>query len=361
MSAKQKIFAFGYNVFYQTAPNSTEINIIEPIDITASTQCSHIIWANLNVTLGLDANRNIVKWGYDELTNRRIAPTVTTFPQNGRKFFGDEDNIRGFLDNQGKLYINGKIMVLPNECVDVAYLWTGDHVVCVTADGKLWQWNTQANALSPQEIKPIDQMDHYFNKVACGENHFVALTQDGEVFTWGSGRHGQLGHGNLKSVDKPTVIELLQGLKVTEIACGGWHSAVITDSQDLYTFGWNNMGRLGISTTENSRDDRLVINPAEPNLIEFNSDIDNSEILDLNVLRVSCGSAHTAVVTDDCCLRVCGWGKYGQLGQRDQNLENQNQFIPVKLDSLQEYRVLDCYCGRWNTFALVEDFRALNL
>ena len=72
-------------------------------------------------------------------------------------------------------------------------------------------------------------LDPFFINAVCGENHCLALTRDGEVLSWGSGRFGQLGHGVLtNSLDKPTVIEFFQGLRVKEIACGGFHSAVIT-------------------------------------------------------------------------------------------------------------------------------------
>jgi alpha-tubulin suppressor-like RCC1 family protein len=88
------------------------------------------------------------------------------------------------------------------------------------------------NHEEPKKIMSSDEsgsLNPFFINVVCGENHCLALTRDGEVFSWGSGRFGQLGHEELtNSLDKPTAIEFFQGLRVKEIACGSFHSAVIT-------------------------------------------------------------------------------------------------------------------------------------
>lgn len=50
--------------------------------------------------------------------------------------------------------------------------------------------------------------------------HFLALTSDGEVYSWGNGDGGRLGHGDNNNKEEPTLIASLTGLKVTKIACG---------------------------------------------------------------------------------------------------------------------------------------------
>ena len=54
--------------------------------------------------------------------------------------------------------------------------------------------------------------------LAAGSEHSVALTLDGGVFTWGSGRYGQLGHGGNHSENLPKKIVELMGTKVTQVA-----------------------------------------------------------------------------------------------------------------------------------------------
>ncbi|CAB5135926.1 unnamed protein product [Rhizophagus irregularis] len=312
------------------------------------TQCDDIIWANISSTLGINnIERKLMFWGFDDTRNKIISPTH--FPaQNIMKYFGDDNGIQGYLDINGNLYGHSKkIFNLPAKCVDVAQMWTGSNVIAVTMDGKLWQFNLKNNE-KPKKITAFDEsgsLNPFFTNVVCGENHSLALTRDGEVFSWGSGRFGQLGHGEFtNSLEKPTSIEFFQGLRVKEIACGGFHSAVITDSGDLYTFGWNHFGRLGISSGKDS-----MVNCAEPSLIEFGGEND----IELNVLKVACGSAHTVAITDDYRLWSCGWGKYGQLGLGADRLNDNYLFVQVDSTEFRDKQIVDCLCGRWNTFLIL--------
>lgn len=84
--------------------------------------------------------------------------------------------------------------------------------------------------------------------VSCGFDHTLILSDNGTVFSFGSTSRGQLGHGEI-SVDiicAPKKIEMLSGMKVVAVASGGWHCAVVTDSGDLYVWGWNESGQLGL-------------------------------------------------------------------------------------------------------------------
>ena len=49
-------------------------------------------------------------------------------------------------------------------------------------------------------------------QVALGENHCVFLSRDGEVYSYGNNQYGQLGIGTLKdSLKEPTLVTALQG------------------------------------------------------------------------------------------------------------------------------------------------------
>ena len=71
-------------------------------------------------------------------------------------------------------------------------------------------------------------------------------TEMGELFAWGSGNEGRLGHGNNQSSNVPLVVPTLQGKIVTEIACGFQHSmALVRTAQgsELYSWGYGEQGR----------------------------------------------------------------------------------------------------------------------
>jgi hypothetical protein len=88
--------------------------------------------------------------------------------------------------------------------------------------------------------------------VAAGENHSLALSCSGQVFSWGSNSFGQLGH-NSKTLSHqarltPKRIDAFKGLAMVEIAASGCHSAAISSEADggiVYTWGSNKKGQLG--------------------------------------------------------------------------------------------------------------------
>ncbi|NXU45513.1 RCCD1 protein, partial [Drymodes brunneopygia] len=65
--------------------------------------------------------------------------------------------------------------------------------------------------------------------VSCGSRHTAVVTREyGELYTWGWGKYGQLGHGNSLSSDRARRVELLvaKGLRVEEVVCGPWTTYV---------------------------------------------------------------------------------------------------------------------------------------
>ena len=58
---------------------------------------------------------------------------------------------------------------------------------------------------------------------------------NGDLFTWGGGMYGKLGHGNESGHSNPRRVETLMGLSIVDIACGSRHTAVVTNKGCLYT------------------------------------------------------------------------------------------------------------------------------
>lgn len=73
-------------------------------------------------------------------------------------------------------------------------------------------------------------------QIACGTHHSCVLTRDGEVFTFGDGTNGALGHGGTQSELTPRRVEDLPGA-ATSVVCGGLFTIVKVSSGDLYGFG----------------------------------------------------------------------------------------------------------------------------
>lgn len=80
-------------------------------------------------------------------------------------------------------------------------------------------------------------------QVACGLHHSVLLTDTGEVFTFGSNQQGQLGLGDFVHRERPTKVPV--STPIVQIAAGSNHSLLLTAQGQVYTFGSNQKGQLG--------------------------------------------------------------------------------------------------------------------
>jgi len=109
------------------------------------------------------------------------------------------------------------------------------------AYGQLGLGRSQLVSETPKQVQSIRNVA----TLCAGFEHVVAVTKDGEVYTWGYGRDGQLGHNNLSDIQKPKHVEALKGKKSVACAAGGGHSAVVTDKGAVFVFGKGRDGQLG--------------------------------------------------------------------------------------------------------------------
>ena len=174
---------------------------------------------------------------------------------------------------------------------------------------------------------------------ACGggseEHHSAAVASSGAIYTWGSGRSGQLGHSDLESLVMPRVVDspLLHGQQVVQVACGSAHTLVVTHTGSVLAWGWGHFGQLGTGSTGNSLMPVCVAG------------------LDAVVIyRVACGSAHSTAVSDTGQLYTWGWGVNGQLGHGD----DATYTSPTMVKRLETVYISQVSCGLAHTVAVSE-------
>ncbi|KAK4016037.1 hypothetical protein OUZ56_031000 [Daphnia magna] len=91
------------------------------------------------------------------------------------------------------------------------------------------------------------------SQVACGLHHSVLLTTDGQVYTFGSNSYGQLGVGDLSSRGSPTLVKIPSGINVSMIAAGSYHTAVLTSDGDVLTWGAHLKGQLAREASDSNQ------------------------------------------------------------------------------------------------------------
>ena len=284
-------------------------------------------------------------------TDRQLLLWLHRKPEEWTLSWGGAGVIYGWGHNhRGQLGgVDGAKVKVPTPCESLSALRPvqlvgGEQTLfAITADGKVYATGYGAGGRlgiggtdSVCQATLLESIQHVCIKtvaVNSGGKHCLALSTDGEVYSWGEGDDGKLGHGNKTSCDRPRVIEALRGKDIVGISCGGAHSAATTTTGELYTWGKGRYGRLGHGDSE----DQL-----KPKLVEA--------LLGYRVIDVACGSgdAQTLCITDDDNVWSWGDGDYGKLGRGGSD----GCKIPMKIDSLAGLGVVKVECGSQFSVAL---------
>lgn len=176
----------------------------------------------------------------------------------------------------------------------------------LTDDGQVYGWGTfRSNDgilgfNSSTRVQPTPTLIPYLKKIkhlACGANHVLALSETGAVFSWGSGQQNQLGRRIIER-------NRLNGLQprefglpknIVHIGCGSYHSFAVHDSGKVYSWGLNSFGEAGVR--EGAGDNEAAI--VHPTLVE--------SLSGKNVTQVCGGSHHSLALTSDGQCLV--WGR----------------------------------------------------
>ncbi|KAL9674843.1 hypothetical protein QQ045_003042 [Rhodiola kirilowii] len=239
--------------------------------------------------------------------------------------------------------------------LDVHSVACGDrYAALVTKQGEIFSWGEESGGrlghgvdsdiLQPKLIDSLNKTN--IEVVACGEYHTCAVSLSGDLYSWGDGtyNYGLLGHGNQVSQWVPKrVTGPLDGVHVSYISCGPWHTAVVTSSGQLFTFGDGTFGVLG-------HGDRISVH--QPRVVE--------SLKGLRTVRAACGVWHTAAVVevmagnsgscDSSSGKLFTWGDgdKGRLGHGDK----EPKLVPTCVSSLVDTNFRQVACGHSLTVAL---------
>uniref|UniRef100_A0A3P8VBT7 RCC1-like domain-containing protein n=1 Tax=Cynoglossus semilaevis TaxID=244447 RepID=A0A3P8VBT7_CYNSE len=131
----------------------------------------------------------------------------------------------------------------------------GRHAMALTVDGKVFSWGEGDDGKLGHFSRITSSLSSY---IACGSSHSAAITSSGELYSWGLGEYGRLGHGDNTTQLRPKLVPSLRGVEVVDIAAGGAHSACVTASGELFTWGKGRYGRLGHGDSEDQLKPKLV-------------------------------------------------------------------------------------------------------
>ncbi|MDR2822676.1 MAG: hypothetical protein LBV58_03905 [Acholeplasmatales bacterium] len=297
-------------------------------------------------------------------------------------YYAGEANFSIYLDNYNNLYSVGsnasgqlgrgfsdqskKIEPLTTKVLsDVSLVSTGrsGFVIAYTNDSTLYGWGINQygqtghktkNSTDPTDnIISIPSVIHLddnikIKDIKSGERHTLLLDINGNVYAFGNNNLGQLGLGLETSrktiVSEPTKIDELffNYEKIVQIETSEYTSYCLTESGDLYTFGDNSDGTLG----DSSEDYQKIVN------VPTFTDIRNVE-------KISAKSTTCLYLTADNKAFVFGSNIFNQFG----NLEftGLKSSVPVEIKDLQDLegvksndKIIDILAGGISNFLLTD-------
>ncbi|KAK9819719.1 hypothetical protein WJX72_001643 [[Myrmecia] bisecta] len=211
----------------------------------------------------------------------------------------------------GQLGVGGTADVHEPQVLQVVRRWAalsfGDsHAAGVSGDGEAYTWGKndmgQIGSAAGEAKDVPTKMDILrgwdVRAIACGAEHTVAITAE-DVISWGSNAEGQCGQGERAETTwvKPRSIKPLQGLFVQQVVCGRFHTLCVTATSQVFAWGNNLSGQLGLGDTQNRRAPTLV-----------------DTLWAFPVQQLAAGDSHSAALTSSGFLFTWGSNEKGQLG-----------------------------------------------
>lgn len=301
-----------------------------------------------NFTLALDESGCLWGWGsnnYNVLsstaTTRFLAPIKLGFKTPISDFSCGSTHVIA-TDREGKIWVWGSnnygqlglghanTVLAPTELSrpsgmsEVIALEASIYsCYAVDATGKVWSWGYNSNGRlgdgtitsrsTPVAVSLTTGMPT-IRSISSTDGHVLALGADGTLWAWGYNGFGQLGNGNSSSSYVPVFVS--SGFSLgTKIAAGAYHSMLISQTGQVWTWGRNGNGQLGNGTITNSYTPVLC-----------------SAVTDWNsLIFISAGKNHSLALKSDGSLWSWGYNTYGQLGHGNTS----SLMVPTKLLNLK--------------------------
>ncbi|XP_055679804.1 probable E3 ubiquitin-protein ligase HERC4 isoform X2 [Lutzomyia longipalpis] len=215
------------------------------------------------------------------------------------------------------------------------------HSMALNEWGQVFTWGSDTHGQLGNELGAVQATPRVVRslstkhviQIVSGHFHCLALTNSGEIYAWGMNNYGQLGIGQgPEKVSKPMLVEALSGIPIAFICCGAHHSFALSTSGAIFAWGKNNFGQLGLNNETHHYYPQQI-----------------RGLRSLGVRHIACGDDFSVFLTADGRVFTCGLGSYGQLGHGGNN----NEITPRMVLELAGSTITQVSCGRKHTLAFV--------
>jgi alpha-tubulin suppressor-like RCC1 family protein len=167
--------------------------------------------------------------------------------------------------------------------------------------------------------------------IAAGDSHSLVALSDGSVYSFGHTAYGKLG-----IVDPPGATTYMTPQRVPKlgparaVAAGVLHSLVLLANGDLYSFGANSYGQLGLNDTTDRSFATRVGSLSQGNMITANW-------------------MHSLAILDNCGVYSFGYGWRSQLGHGDED----DRIVPTRIEGLSQGRAIEVAAGGGHNIVMI--------
>ncbi|KAK3154572.1 hypothetical protein QOZ80_2BG0192300 [Eleusine coracana subsp. coracana] len=152
------------------------------------------------------------------------------------------------------------------------------------------------------------------SRVIAGPGHSIVITTNGDVYSFGANCSGQLGLGDTEDRFKPCLIRSLQGIRITQAAVGSKRTMLVSDTGSVYAFGKDNF--RGAETLEAADAGEITT----PKIVE--------SLKGIFVVQAAIGGFFSAVLTREGRVHTFSWGQAERLGHSSDPSDVEPRLLP---------------------------------
>ena len=210
----------------------------------------------------------------------------------------------------------------------------GSHNLALSNEGKVYAWGSNFHGelgidendennndiemmKTPILLKSLESIK--IKIISCGEVHSLALSENGDIYSWGDCSYGQLGHSFINILPKdesnkpylpiPQILETIKEVKMIDIVCGKYHNISIDNNGNVFSWGNAQYGQLGIKNIFNldKNEDNCYYCPIPYKLKQLKEK-------NIYIMKAACGDEHSLLLSTEGKIYSFGSNKCGQLG-----------------------------------------------
>ncbi|KAL0491239.1 hypothetical protein AKO1_009982 [Acrasis kona] len=297
LTASGTVYAFGRNIDGELGlGHNNNVSTPEVVESLMDKNVIMIDNSNVHHSTALTDNGEIYTWGNNrcgqlglgdtinrnvptcipEISDKRINCVIAGGSANSGFVFATNELNETYVwgaNSHSQLGLDNKLMqsspkqmsALTNTVkVGLGY----NHSVVLLSDGRVFSFGSNdhyelghgkvgVSTNVPGEIVAL--REHNILDVCSGNGFSIALTAQGSLFSWGRNDHGMLGLGDLEPRTIPQPINTIKNVQIMYVEAGGAHVIAVSDQDEVYCWGFNGQGRLGIGKTTDQHTPQRVL------------------------------------------------------------------------------------------------------